>query len=113
MISFVAKLWASSFTLPPQPDKQTRRIMPGVIDYLYDRFSHVMVINDDAALDAWDDDSELDEWCINNNCYYLYDRVIYDPWMKRWYTNGIGGADHYFIVTNDPESFVYAQMVWG
>lgn len=113
MITFVAKLWASSFTLPPPPEKQTRRIINNVVERLYNDFKHVMVVGDDAAWHVWADHSELDSWCIDNDCYFMYDRAIYDQWMKRWFSNSIGGGDYYFIATNNTESFVHAQMVWG
>jgi hypothetical protein len=112
MMSFIAKLWASQFTVPPAPNA-SRRIVMGCVDQLYTQFKHVMVINDDAAWYIWADDKELDAWCFENRCYYMYDRALYDRWMKRWCSNGIGGGDYYFIATDDDEHFIYAQMVWG
>ena len=109
----LGSLWARSFSLPPLPEKQTRLINSGVIDHLYYKFDHVMVINNDMAWEVWTNHSELDAWCIDNDCYFMYDRAIYDQWMKRWFSNGIGGSDYYFVATNNKESFVHAQMVWG
>ena len=112
MISMIAKLWASQFTIPPAPNA-SRRIVMGVVDQLYTQFKHVMVVGNEAAWDVWADDKELDAWCFENQCYYMYDRVVYDPWINRWCSNGIGGGDHYFIATDYDEQFVYAQLVWG
>lgn len=83
------------------------------MDCLYTNFKHVMAISDELAMAAYSDDAELNQWCIENHCHYLYDRAIYDRWMNRWSSNGIGGGDYYFIACNDDEYFVYAQMIWG
>lgn len=112
MLSTIAKLWASQFTVPPSPNA-SRKILMGCVDHLYSQFRHVMVINDDESWYIWADEKDLDRWCFENRCYYMYDRAFYDPWMKRWYSNGIGGGDYYFIATNSDEHFVHAQMRWG
>jgi len=58
-------------------------------------------------------DSDLHQWCIENKCQYGWYRVLWDKWTNRWSSNGIGGGDHLFIITDDEKTAVLAKLTWG
>lgn len=58
---------------------------------------------------------DLIDWCRDRGCKVFWDRVIWDRWMKRWESNGIGGMDVLFVGvrSNDEETIIEAKLVWG
>jgi hypothetical protein len=101
------------FTCPSMPHKG--RYLYGMrgVDSLYNEFKYVMVVSDDLQDNVWCHRDDFDMWCQLNGCYYLYDRVMYVPHFDKWYPNGIGGQDLFFIATNCDEAFMMAKLRWG
>jgi hypothetical protein len=95
------------FSLPP-PIDASRRIST-IVEYARLEYKFVFVVN---FYSVFDSTAEFELWCQRHFCYYFYDRVSWDPWMKRWCSNGIGGTDHVFIVTNSSQSALLAQFKW-
>lgn len=96
------------FSLPKPIPKYGRSVHHLNVDYAYNEFKHVIIVNR-----PWPDHDEFDMWCQLNLCYYCYDRVWYDQWRRRWESNSIGGGDALFVLTNNDETAVMAQLVWG
>lgn len=65
------------------------------------------------ATNLHDVDDELLEWCRDRGCKLFWDRVIWDNWMHRWQSNGIGGFDILFILAPDSETGMEAKLAWG
>lgn len=97
------------FSLPPSLPKYGRAVHFLDVDRAYDEFKYVIRVNERT----WPDRDEFDLWCQLNLCYYCYDRVWYDKWRNRWESNGIGGGDAFFILTDNDETAVMAQLRWG
>ena len=99
------------FSLPPAIDT-SRYIHNTVIDRMYNKYEFVIRIVQDQEL--WRSNTkELEDWCFQNSCYYMSDRAWYDPFRQRWESNGIGGGDYFFILTNNKEVATLAQLRWG
>lgn len=96
------------FSLPKPIARYGRSVHHLNVDHAYNEFKHVIIVNR-----PWPDRDEFDMWCQLNLCYYCYDRVWYDQWRRRWESNGIGGGDALFVLTNNDETAVMAQLVWG
>ena len=98
------------FSLPPSPNlKYDRHVHYLDVNRAYDEFKHVIKVNENL----WPNRDEIDLWCQLNLCYYCYDRVWYDNWRNRWESNGISGSDELFVLTNNDETAVMAQLRWG
>ena len=105
------KFWKKK--LPTTTPVSIIQVKNSVVNHLYLRYKHVIVINSSASGALWDDHCPLDEWCQANDCYWLYDRAWYDQWNNRWESNGIGGGDYFFLATNSDESSVLAKIIWS
>lgn len=67
-----------------------------------------------VATDAgWDELDEMTEWCAEHGCQCFWDRVLYDQWMCKWVSNGIGGADYLFIQADTEDLATLARLRWG
>lgn len=66
-----------------------------------------------ATYAGWDEVEELIAWCKDNGCQCFWDRVLYDHWMCKWVSNGIGGADYLFIQCDSENSATMARLTWG
>lgn len=97
------------FSLPPRLKEYGRSVHHLNVDHAYNEFKHVIMVN----RSPWPDRDEFDMWCQLNLCYYCYDRVWYDKWRNRWESNGIGGFDVLFVLTDNDDTAVMAQLVWG
>lgn len=95
------------FSLPPP--LYARRYLPLIIDRAYSEFKHVIRIQFTNYYERMD---ELEEDCMMNFSYYVLDRVLYDRYSCRWVSNGIGGTDEMFIVTNGDEQAMLMRMKW-
>lgn len=62
---------------------------------------------------GWDELDELTAWCAEHGCQCFWDRVLYDQWMSRWVSNGIGGADYLFIQCESESMAIMARLRWG
>lgn len=97
------------FSLPPRLSKYDRSLHHLTVDRAYKEFKHVIMVHD---YNHYYHD-EFDMWCQLNLCYYLYDCVWYDRWRNRWESNGIGGSDALFVLTNNDDTAIMAQLRWG
>lgn len=62
---------------------------------------------------GWDELDEMTEWCTEHGCQCFWDRALYDQWMRKWVSNGIGGADYLFIQCDSENSAIMARLAWG
>jgi hypothetical protein len=101
------------FSLPPRIDATRQLNIP--IDWAYSEYKYVFRINWNYRFlfRANDLRQELEQACMQNFAYYVFDRVIYDYWSKRWFSNSIGGGDEIFIVTNYDAGVTLLQLRWS
>lgn len=66
-----------------------------------------------ATYSGWDELDELTSWCKENGCQCFWDRVVWDRWMNRWSSNGIGGFDCLFIQADSDDTSALARLTWG
>jgi len=85
------------------------------VDKAYRDGLHVITVDDQHEIHRLSDVfvSDLYRWCSENNCRFGWDRVLWDSYQQRWVSNGIGGGDHLFIVTDDPCTATSARLTWG
>jgi hypothetical protein len=62
---------------------------------------------------GWDELDRLTVWCEENGCHCFWDRVLWDKWMNKWSSNGIGGFDVLFIAADDEETAMLARLSWA
>ena len=66
-----------------------------------------------ATSAGWDELEDLTKWCKENGCRCFWDRVIWDRWMSKYSSNGIGGVDILFIETVDSEVATLSRLIWA
>jgi hypothetical protein len=49
---------------------------------------------------------------LGNNCVWRMERVIWNPWDRRWHINEIGGEDRVFVATNNKEDAIMIALQW-
>lgn len=100
------------FSLPTRIETTRRINMP--VDWAYSEYAHVIKVHDSLYYMAWDY-NEIEEWCMFNFSFYFFDRVLPETWSNRikWVSNGIGGSDEIFIVTNSDDAALLAHLKWA
>jgi hypothetical protein len=101
------------FSLPPRIDASRQLQMP--IDWAYNSYKYVFPIRWNHGFLFRDSTlrKELEQSCMHNFAYYIFDRVFYDRWTKRWISNCMGHSDEIFIVTNYDAGVTLLQLRWG
>ena len=100
------------FSLPSRLDDSRQLNIP--IDWAYGSYKHIIRLNDEVWYDnGWFTGSELTESLTYNFAYFIIDRVFYDHRNNRWQSNGIGGRDEIFIVTNYDEGATLLKLRWA
>ena len=85
-----------------------------MVDNLYTNFKYVIPINQSIwDLSEIDRSNQLYKWCEQHDSVFMYDRVIYDTYFKRFFSNELGGGDYYFIATNNEEEAVQNVLRWS
>lgn len=100
------------FSLPPSLDT-SRYLKHYFVDKAYTSFKHVIRVVNDEGLWTGGKPAELEDWCYQFSSYYFWDRVWFNQWRNRWESNGIGGGDYFFIVTDYDDSAILAKLRWS
>lgn len=82
------------------------------IDNEYSKGNYVIPINDSHYPWTPNNNKELYDWCIDYDCRFGWDRVLWDKWSHRWTSNGIGGSDYIFIISTNEETATLAKLTW-
>jgi hypothetical protein len=99
------------FSLPPRIDASRQLQIP--IDWAYNSYKYVFRIRwNHHFLFRSDLRQELEQSCMHNFAYYIFDRVMYDRWNNRYVSNGLGDSDEIFIVTNYNAGATLLQLRW-
>ena len=99
------------FKKPPKPPESVNLgIYSLCVDHEYSKGNYVVLVSDEHFDNA---NCGLHDWCVQNKCQYGCDRVLWDKWVNRWASNGIGGRDELFVIAKDADSAILAKLVWG
>lgn len=101
------------FSLPPRLESSRCLHIP--IDWAYNEYKYIFTIQwqYDFLIIGSSLKQELEEACMHNFAYYIFDRVIYDRWTNRWCSNGLGNSDEIFIVTNYDVGATLLTLRWS
>ena len=97
---------------PKQPEKIDLGFFGLDLDLAYSSNLYVVALDDrhDTPSQKY---RGLYDWCVENDCQYGWDRVLWDKWSNRWLSNGIGGGDKLFIIAKDADTAFQAKLIWG
>lgn len=99
------------FRSPPEPPKKRYH----TVEQLYSEFKYVIQANNEHHV-WWHPICPFEDaiaWAKEHNCEILVDRVLWDPWMQKWASNGIGGGDYLFFATNDEATALMTALRWS
>lgn len=91
------------------------------ITNMFENFKHVIEVDPDKFL--WDGGLSWvphpkarqyfwPERELGNNCVWRMERVIWNPWDRRWHIIGLGGEDRVFVATNNKEDAIMIALQW-